>query len=72
MEGGPEKGFARGGVSAHTHTHTHTHTHLHGALNSAFFAFLATMPPSTVSGKVTSAQVRMMMTMVPNGSAAVD
>lgn len=30
------------------------------------------MPPSTVRGKVMSAQMTMMMTIVPNGSAAVD
>ena len=33
--------------------------------------FLPMMPPTTVSGKVTSAQMTMMMTMVPKGSAAV-
>jgi len=30
------------------------------------------MPPSTVSGKVTAAQMMKMMTMVPKGSAAVE
>ncbi len=49
----------------------HPPTHLHGALNSTF-EFFAAMPPMTVRGKVTSAQMRMMMTIVPKGSAAVD
>jgi hypothetical protein len=35
------------------------------------FVFLPMMPPTTVSGKVTSAQMTTMMTMVPKGSAAV-
>lgn len=35
------------------------------------FVFLPMMPPTTVSGKVTSAQMTMMITMVPKGSAAV-
>ena len=43
---------------------------LHGALNS-MRVFLPAMPPSTVSGNVTSAQMTRMMTIVPNGSAAV-
>jgi hypothetical protein len=47
------------------------HTDLHGALNSTGL-FLAAMPPSTVSGKVMSAQMKIMMTMVPKGRAAVD
>ena len=42
-----------------------------GALNSVL-AFLPAMPPRTVSGKVTSAQMMRMMQMVPKGSAAVD
>ena len=46
-------------------------TNLQGALNSAL-EFLAVMPPKTVSGNVTSAQMRMMMTMVPKGRAAVE
>ena len=44
---------------------------LQGALNS-IWVFLPMMPPSTVSGKVTSAQMTRMITIVPNGSAAVD
>lgn len=35
------------------------------------FVFLPMMPPTTVSGKVTRAQMTTMMTMVPKGSAAV-
>jgi hypothetical protein len=42
-----------------------------GALNSDF-EFLAATPPNTVRGKVTTAQIRMMTTMVPKGRAAVD
>ena len=34
--------------------------------------FLPAMPPSTVSGKVMSAQMTRMMHIVPKGSAAVD
>lgn len=34
--------------------------------------FLPAMPPKTVSGMVTAPQMSMMITMVPNGSAAVD
>ena len=41
-----------------------------GALNS-IRVFLPAMPPSTVSGNVTRAQMTRMMTMVPKGSAAV-
>ena len=41
------------------------------ALNSVR-VFLPMMPPATVSGMVMSAQMRRMMTMVPNGRAAVD
>ena len=33
--------------------------------------FLPAMPPSTVSGNVTSAQMTRMITIVPKGSAAV-
>jgi hypothetical protein len=44
---------------------------LQGAFNSAL-EFLARMPPSTVSGKVTRAQIKMMMTMVPKESVAVE
>jgi len=43
---------------------------LHGALNS-MRVFLPAMPPSTVSGNVTSAQMTRMITIVPKGSAAV-
>ena len=43
---------------------------LQGALNS-IRVFLPAMPPSTVSGKVTSAQMTRMITIVPKGSAAV-
>lgn len=41
------------------------------ALNSAC-VFLPMMPPAMVSGMVMSAQINRMITMVPNGSAAVD
>ena len=41
------------------------------ALNSAC-VFLPIMPPAMVSGMVMSAQINKMITMVPNGSAAVD
>ena len=41
------------------------------ALNSVR-VFLPMMPPATVSGMVMSAQMRRMITMVPNGRAAVD
>ena len=34
--------------------------------------FLPAMPPSTVRGKVTTAQMMKMITMVPNGRAAVE
>lgn len=44
---------------------------LQGALNS-ILVFFPAMPPSTVSGKVTSAQITKMITIVPKGSAAVD
>lgn len=49
-------------------------THLlvrQGALNSVR-VFLPMMPPRIVSGIVMSAHIRMMMTIVPKGSAAVD
>jgi len=41
------------------------------ALNSAC-VFLPIMPPAMVSGMVMSAQINRIITMVPNGSAAVD
>lgn len=34
--------------------------------------FLPAMPPKTVSGIVIALQMSMIITMVPNGSAAVD
>ena len=34
--------------------------------------FLPAIPPRTVSGKVTRDQISPMITMVPNGSAAVE
>ena len=43
---------------------------LQGALNS-IRVFLPAMPPSTVSGNVTSAQMTRMITIVPKGRAAV-
>ncbi len=42
-----------------------------GALNSVR-VFLPMMPPKMVRGMVMSAQMRVMITMVPKGSAAVD
>ena len=42
----------------------------HGALKS-LLAFFPAMPPSTVSGAVTNAQMIKMTQMVPKGSAAV-
>ena len=42
-----------------------------GARNSALLFFPA-MPPKTVRGIVMAHQMRMMTTMVPKGSAAVD
>ena len=44
--------------------------HLQGALYSASL-FFPQMPPSTVSGNVTTAQITMMMQIVPKGSACV-
>ena len=44
---------------------------LQGALNS-ILVFLPAMPPNTVSGNVTRAQITKIITIVPNGSAAVD
>eukprot|EP00955_Chlamydomonas_euryale_P000335 3684-Chlamydomonas_euryale.AAC.2 len=43
----------------------------HGARNSVLL-FLPAMPPNTVRGMVMTHQMRMMMTIVPKGSAAVD
>ena len=44
---------------------------LQGGLKSAL-EFLPAMPPSTVSGKVTTAQMMIMMQIVPKGRAAID
>ncbi len=57
-----------------------TLTFLYGSIMCLCFAddrqgtceFLPAMPPKTVSGMVTAPQMSMMITMVPNGSAAVD
>lgn len=45
--------------------------YLHGAAKSCLL-FLPAMPPKMVSGIVTKHQMIRMMTMVPNGNAAVD
>jgi hypothetical protein len=39
---------------------------------SSTWWFLPAMPPNTVSGIVIALHMSMMITMVPNGSAAVD
>ena len=49
----------------------HAPTHLHGAAKSVLL-FLPAMPPNIVSGMVTRPQMIRMITMVPNGKAAVD
>jgi len=61
----------------HTHTHTYTYTHIHIHTHTrthkyTHLLFLPAMPPITVSGMVTRPHMMTMMTMVPNGSAAVD
>ena len=45
--------------------------HLQGALYAPSL-FFPQIPPSTVSGNVTTTQIRNMITIVPNGSAWVD
>ena len=45
---------------------------MHGKEKEFTLEFLPIMPPNTVNGKVTPAQISRMTTIVPNGNAAVD
>ena len=49
-----------------------TGSDMQGIVRSTHLLFFPAIPPNTVSGTVTSDQIMVTITMVPNGKAAVD